>query len=864
MKTSLRLLCLLLLFLGQSLQAQIRGTIRDRASGEAVERAVVQAILEGKVRDYTMTDAQGRFTLTKAQAPCELRIRHMSYERLSLRVEDGKPLTLTLAPKQTELKSLIVEVPVIRQRGDTTTYNVSSYATKGDTSIEDAVKRMPGVKVADDGKISFMGKNIDKMTVDGLNLTGQGYAQVTRSVRHKDVARVEMLERQQEVQHLKGIVGDDKLIMNIVLKASGRNRIRGKAKLSLGGEREGLTYAGDATAMRFTRGHQIIGTVELAHRQQEVDMLSGLVYSESASHPSSISTLHPNRTEAVRTGLSEHLHLKRDFYKARLNSIHRLSSSATLRYGAGLDNREEKSLHGSDLRFFNPSGSDALVSESSISTKAKPQSYSVWAHYRDNASKYLVNNSFNYSFERNSYRESIALSRGRSLIEQHHQRGHSLSNRLALSGGSGSNLWAFDFNTDFNSYPERRLIVSDGALSQSIDGKELSGEIKAKYTRRLSNRWRIDLPLSYYVGHTRLRLDTDVAGQPHLPGSEYEGLSAQAGLETKLAYFHSDKGLRLDLTLPLQWDHGHYGLPSGNKSYGYLLFKPHLYASAELNYAWSLNGSLGVNEWRGSLLDYILRPVYSSYRSARVGSGEEPRGKMYSAQSTLNYRNALKEMYGHVSLSYTQVQSNLTSADAPVSDGANLSTHILGDNRQETLNLRLSASKFFRPIHSMVRLDLSGSHSTGELYRHDKLNRFANKQLSGGLNLSLTPRAWIELQYNIRGSLTWLSYDEGKAQSRIAGLSQRMNLKLSPTEKLRFGLKAEHLMRQTAADQYHHFVPIGLSAEYKRGNNILLVEADNLLNHRRYSYSSFNGLQERSVWYQLRGAMLRASYSFYF
>lgn len=60
----------------------------------------------------------------------------------------------------------------IREQGDTIIYNVGSFAQQQDRSIGDVLKRMPGIDVANHGKIQYQGEDINKFYIEGSDLLG--------------------------------------------------------------------------------------------------------------------------------------------------------------------------------------------------------------------------------------------------------------------------------------------------------------------------------------------------------------------------------------------------------------------------------------------------------------------------------------------------------------------------------------------------------------------------------------------------------------------------------------------------------------------------------------------------------------------
>ena len=55
----------------------------------------------------------------------------------------------------------------IRLKGDTTEFNADSFRTQQGASVEDLLKKLPGIQVDKNGKITAQGEAVKKVLVDG-------------------------------------------------------------------------------------------------------------------------------------------------------------------------------------------------------------------------------------------------------------------------------------------------------------------------------------------------------------------------------------------------------------------------------------------------------------------------------------------------------------------------------------------------------------------------------------------------------------------------------------------------------------------------------------------------------------------------
>ena len=81
-----------------------------------------------------------------------------------------------------ELKEVVVKSKKVYSQGDTINYNVGSFLSQTDQSIADVLKKMPGISVSDAGQISYQGKPIKNLYIEGLDLMKGHYGIATNNI----------------------------------------------------------------------------------------------------------------------------------------------------------------------------------------------------------------------------------------------------------------------------------------------------------------------------------------------------------------------------------------------------------------------------------------------------------------------------------------------------------------------------------------------------------------------------------------------------------------------------------------------------------------------------------------------------------
>lgn len=189
-------------------QTNVTGKIIDREGNEPlVGASVIVKGSDGKIKNFASSKSDGGFSMTIPSVNgCRLEVTMMSFAKQSISLDSVRfPLTVYMEPGTTLLKEVTVKADRIREQGDTITYNVGSFAQQHDRSIGDVLKRMPGIDVANNGKIQYQGEDINKFYIEGSDLLGGKYGIATNGISHDDVGAVEVMENHQPMQVLSGI-----------------------------------------------------------------------------------------------------------------------------------------------------------------------------------------------------------------------------------------------------------------------------------------------------------------------------------------------------------------------------------------------------------------------------------------------------------------------------------------------------------------------------------------------------------------------------------------------------------------------------------------------------------------------------------
>ncbi|MBQ4387027.1 MAG: carboxypeptidase-like regulatory domain-containing protein, partial [Prevotella sp.] len=198
MKRLLYIILYIALAATASAQVKVTGRVID-LQNKPVSDVIVKVVNGSKTLAFTSTNAKGEYALEVKNSPSgevSLQFNHISYEKESERLtlkERTLKVDMVLTPKAVSLKEVTVKPDPLRQKGDTLTHNLASFLGKGDVTLEDGLKRLPGVDVAQSGAISYMGKPISQFNIEGLDLLGGKYNLATRTIPADYVTNVEIV-----------------------------------------------------------------------------------------------------------------------------------------------------------------------------------------------------------------------------------------------------------------------------------------------------------------------------------------------------------------------------------------------------------------------------------------------------------------------------------------------------------------------------------------------------------------------------------------------------------------------------------------------------------------------------------------------
>jgi len=238
----LSVLLIAVLLITTKAQAQtisVSGSVADTVEKRAVQNAVVALLFpkDSVLYKFTRTDASGKYSFKNIRAGDYVVMTTHPYFAdvilsLDLKEAETKIPPIALTSKSRLLSEVILKTGTpIRIKGDTTVYTADSFKVRPGANVEELLKKLPGITVDKNGKITAMGEQVKKVLVDGEEFFGDDPGIATKNLRADVVKEVEVFDKKSDQAAFTGIDDGvkDKTI-NLKLKDNAKKGYFGKVE----------------------------------------------------------------------------------------------------------------------------------------------------------------------------------------------------------------------------------------------------------------------------------------------------------------------------------------------------------------------------------------------------------------------------------------------------------------------------------------------------------------------------------------------------------------------------------------------------------------------------------------------------------
>lgn len=836
--------------------AEVRGVVLDKDDNSPIAGVIVQVkdSSDATIR-YTITNDKGAFSIKYNTQNLDFMLNFQCMSYRSHKLELNKiisPIIVHLTPQPTQLKDVIVKAPDIEQCNDTLTYYMGKYVRPQDKNISDVLKRLPGIKIEENGEIKYNGEPINKFYIDGADFMDGRYGLATENIAPSDVASVEVLENHQPIQVLRGLEFSQQAGLNIKLKEESRHKWVGI--LNGGGGFSPLLYDASLFAMRIAGNWQNMETVRVnntgwnpasqSQRHIEDRIFSGgytdNLWEDYISVGLSSSPIDERRTRdnfSVLTNTSNSWHVD-DGKDIKFNLTH---ESDRLDYVTGYE-----------TNYFDEN--IASFTERNIMRTQTHRLGSQWAYQLNRPTLFLKDNLYidaDWNNAVSSIGGTISLSQSAKTPS------FSATNDLQFVKRIDNNLLTVYSRNKYTYKPQSLNIITDNPVLQDITVGDFRSVTEARYGW-LINRWSI---------YARGGLDFNL----HSINSNLQGLEILYPTKNDMnfsllntyvspeASYKSQKWL-LTLSAPVYY-HLHdvrNKIVGENLTKDYIAIATFFYLryqiNAKLDFVTQLKYSLTLPEVSMYMQNIFITDFRNLYMADPVTEHREER----SAAINFRYRNPITSLFfnlaGKIEWNHNPHMQNQLFIDDYI-----LTTFSPVDNDSKTLAINGSTSKGLRSGRITLSLDASYVQVWATSMRQNIELPYIQRVMSVQPNLKGYFTNWLSVDYRLLYANNALDINHVE-KSNYNVLKQNLAFTFVPNNDWQISIGGEHYYTKFSSGNSVNLTLLDVSVRWTVSKRMeLSLGTMNLLNKREYQYANYGILNETNYMYGIRDRSVMAS-----
>lgn len=824
----------------------ISGTITTQ-QGESIKGASVRVTnSDNKILAYAISNTLGKYTITLNDTlPRQLCITYscIGYKKIVRTIECKdviEVIDIQLQEENFEIEEVIVKAPAIKRIGDTIQYNVGAFASQADRSIEDVIKRLPGIQVDNSGRIFYNGEAINKFYIEDMDLLGGRYAIATQNINADEIATVSIYENHQPKQVLKDVVISDRAALNLRLKDKSKLRPIGYAHAG-GGYGEGINWLGELFGMQTSEKNQTIVTAKGNNTGNtyihETQLLTDNKTDETVAY--NIFTQHPFGTINIPTSR----YYRNTSASTSVNTLFKIDKHLKIRAYADYSYENNNYLNEVEIGYMSIDNASIRVVESNC---ARLNNHIVNVNFNienNNNRSYISNDlALKGRFCDNTYN----VNNNNILQQSLNNNDYHITNEFAGIFKNGRNIFDVKSLISFGSTPHNEIVATIPAtdsliVTQIATGMAFHTLESTSYSWLISQVSLLGIEASFEVFYDRFSSQNNPIPTPSRQGNEVSGYK----IVTSVVPFYQLKNEHLTwrTEIPVRmYDLEYRNIITGAK---HPLHKPYIDIKSSLYF--NLFGSIkttlsiGRDHTIGNIQDYITTPIYTTYRQQiALGTGNLGiRSNNYISLSA-NYRNSIEGIFASLRTSYNVITSNEISTTSITADEV-IYGHITTDNKGSNANLFFNLSKNQRNWNTTFTLSGGAIYLKRMTQRESQLLNVKTQNYSIGADIHST--FWNERisgRVNLRYGITSQTTDMQTDNTNLHDWLLTAELSVFPVSSLEIFYTLHYNKSDLATNSSAENIFMDSGIRYKDKDWIVELRGKNLTNAQVYSYSYIN------------------------
>lgn len=840
-----------------NIEREIYGLIKDKNDDRLPGVSVALLDKDGNTVSYAISDSKGAYKLVcpKIADGYKVSFSCLGYKQILMcpgELKNG--MIITMDEDAVNLKDVTVSVPPIKVKGDTLTYNVASFKNASDRSIEDIIRKLPGINVSEDGRIYYNGESINKFYIEGVDLLSGRYALASRNISPDDVSEVNIYENHQSKRVLKDIKYSDKAAINLKLKNKSLLRPIGYVKGGSGFKAENngeALWLGEIFGLLVSPKSQMLISGKTNNSGQSYINETGSLTENDLIQNTYASGMY-STSPFGEAGLPKSRFIDNQSVSSSVNTTIKLNEFSQFNIIADYTDEKYQYDNGENIE-YTMGGQEKVVINETARNRPHQRSAKFKMKLENNSLRKYISEQLSFvgHFDNNRY----AINDGNLIKQNVSSRDYNMRNALYGILKLSNHLIDFKSDIQFGESPTNTLLaIKEGEeiVCQNLKGRTFRSKEEVEYSWLINSKSYLGLNLELDFGYETFKsisVDSGQLANNDLKSHNIVSL-AKPHYQCKI-----NENMIFNFSVPLKFSNLKYKNLLSEKYYSINKFDVDF--KAQLNYTTPFNLKtvwiVGHQNNLGGLSDYILNPIYTTFRDRMVpGSGEMTFKKSYYVNSSMSYRNAVEGVFSSATIMFRHGSSNkLGSMDIENTDILTKQENLKNDRNH--LNASFSISKNFMKWKTIFAFNGSYELLSHYIGRQDNIIKMKSDNIIGRININSSPiNDYLIMILDYKYSYS--RQNIYGAESYMSTIQNQLSLSLAshPIKRLELSLQTYYnncLMDNTSE---RSSVFVDCKARYKIGPLDIELNVNNIFNTKRYSYIYINNADVYSYTYSLR------------
>ena len=810
------------------MQAQffIKGKVIDSETHQPLERATVTLTRDSSstIYKYDLTDPKGCFSFSVSENNTwTVHVTYLGYQKESQPVQKGKGMTFQLKPEAISLKEVEIKGGRIYGRQDTVKYDLSRFTSGKEQNIKEALKRLPGIDVNEQsGEIRYNGKAISQFTVEGMDVSGGRYNQVTENLKADAVKDAEVIEHFQPIRSLRNKMPSDKVALNLTLKPE----IRSRWLLTLqtaGGYGDQMLYNGKLNALQLAREQQGIYLYKVDQTGKDLSTELQQLISDNQNFltPTDVPTFINQPTFSFP--LEKQRLMDNITHLASVNRLYRKNEEQQSRFTFHYLYDEQHRNQGTQEIYYYPSDTIHV---------AQAQDYSLYTHQAQAS----------YNYERNGTRSFF-----RNLLEAHGTWGHSQEN---LHG-----------NRELTQNLQTNNLQLTNQLNLLTTRKQTTSGFRSFFRYTYHPTTLQFAQVNQSLGLQQAYMDNQGYCQWKKNGMTF-GITG--GIQGEWLLLHqttnfSSPQFKLYATPMWMWERNTFRLTVSanaaylrktNPQYTDLRISPTASLYWQFSPRWELITRAQLQQKNEEATAYYPYSYWQNYRTVASFSSHVPEFQNQLYSFYLTYKRTVHEFFWSLSGSYWN-QKNQQLTHSEYRDSIFFLTTWEVPNHNRSYSLTSLLSKGFYNWNLKTSLETQLIHSEGKQAGQGSIQNYCYTQLVLTPKINWTPLSWLNTSYLASLTCNRSLIGGNNNLPALWNIRQQIYLEIgNSTYQIR--LTGEHYYNQLDENHHQHVWLADAETSYIKNKWRFSMSLCNLFNQKEYRYTTYSAIQQYTSWIKMR------------